>query len=167
MSLHSREDSLAGIRRREALATKVATAAVLAGGSIVLTLPAGGVIDGTMVKFRAPCAGTAVTGGISIDGVTYTVVDAMHSVFSGKDGVWDTGAEIAVLLDTGERKAYLQNASTAGLMATLDDHEARILRLEDFLFNDITGNPHSITFTNLTGLVVTRVWNKSKARLEC
>lgn len=49
----------------------------------------------------------------------------------------------------------------------LTDNAARIKMLEDFLYNDITGNPHSITFVTLDGLVVTGVWNEEQARLEC
>lgn len=47
------------------------------------------------------------------------------------------------------------------------DYATRIARLESFLYNDITANPHSMTFENLDGLVVTGVWNKTMARLEC
>lgn len=45
--------------------------------------------------------------------------------------------------------------------------ETKIAKVEDALFNDITGNPHEITFDTLDGLVVTGVWNEAKARLEC
>ena len=53
------------------------------------------------------------------------------------------------------------------ILHQLVDHAARIKMLEDFLYNDITGNPHSITFVTLDGLVVTGVWNETQARLEC
>lgn len=47
------------------------------------------------------------------------------------------------------------------------DYATRIARLESFLYNDITANPHSMTFENLDGLVVTGIWNVAKAQLEC
>lgn len=53
------------------------------------------------------------------------------------------------------------------ILHQLVDRTARIKMLEDFLYNDITGNPHSITFVTLDGLVVTGVWNEEQARLEC
>lgn len=56
----------------------------------------------------------------------------------------------------------------------ITDHEERIrelemlvARLQDALFNNITSNPHAITFTTLDGLAVTGVWNEAKARMEC
>lgn len=53
------------------------------------------------------------------------------------------------------------------ILHQLADYGARIKMLEDFLYNDITGNPHMITFTTLDGLIVTGVWNEAQARLEC
>lgn len=44
---------------------------------------------------------------------------------------------------------------------------SRLTRLEDAIFNDITGNPYLITFPDLTGIVLIKgVWNKSAKRLE-
>lgn len=56
----------------------------------------------------------------------------------------------------------------ASLLKQLADHETRIRRLEDAIYNDITGNPHSYLFDTLEGIrVVSGVWNKAKSRLEC
>lgn len=50
----------------------------------------------------------------------------------------------------------------------LADHETRIKRLEDAIYNDITGNPHSFLLDTLEGIrVVSGCWNKTKNRLEC
>lgn len=49
----------------------------------------------------------------------------------------------------------------------VNELESKIAKIEDVLFNEITGNEHSITFETLDGLIVTGVWNKAKARLEC
>lgn len=88
----------------------IATTATIADNAIVLDLPAP-VDTGSLVKFSAPCACSAVTGGLVIDGITYAVVDALGAVVTGKAGVWDTGALVAVLLDVDSGKAFLQNGS--------------------------------------------------------
>ena len=109
MSIKFREDSITGIRKREAQQTKVAESAVLTDGSIHLTLPGGHVCDSTMVKFCAPCSCEAVTGGIVIDGETYTVVGPKCNCITGVGGVWDTGAQLAVVIDKTGHRAFLQN----------------------------------------------------------
>lgn len=111
MSIKHREDSITGIRKREAQQTKVAESAVLTDGSIHLTLPGGHVCDGTMVKFCAPCSCEAVTGGIVIDGETYTVVDSLLNCITGFGGVWDVGAQISVVIDDTNKRAFLNNTS--------------------------------------------------------
>ena len=35
------------------------------------------------------------------------------------------------------------------------------------VFDDITSNPFMFTFDDLTGLIVTGVWNESLGRIEC
>jgi hypothetical protein len=48
------------------------------------------------------------------------------------------------------------------------DHEARISRLEDALYSNITGNPFVITFGSLDGITLeSGVWNVTNAMLEC
>ena len=108
MSVKHREDSITGIRLREAQKTKIATSATLTGGSIVLTLPEGGVCTGTTVKFTAPCACAAVTGGLVIDGVTYQIVDTMLDAVMGIDGAWQRDAALAVVMNCEKKFAVLQ-----------------------------------------------------------
>lgn len=86
----------------------IATSATLVDGSIELALPAP-VDTGTLVKFSAPCACESVTGGLVIDGYTYTLVNAVGAAVASIDGLWAGGAQIAVLLDVSEKKAYIQN----------------------------------------------------------
>ena len=88
----------------------IATSAEAVDGSIVLTLPRA-VDTGTLVKFSAPCACNAVTGGIVIAGVTYTIVDAAGNTVDMLGSVWESGALVAVLIDTANEKAYIQNAA--------------------------------------------------------
>ena len=111
MSIKYREDSITGIRKREAQQTKIAESSVLIDGSIHLTLPGGHVCDGTMVKFCAPCSCEVVTGGIVINGETYTVVDSMLNCVTGFGGVWDVGAQISVVIDDTNKRAFLNNTS--------------------------------------------------------
>lgn len=90
----------------------IATSATIASGSVVLALPAS-VDTGTLVKFTAPCTCSAVTDGIVIDDETYSVVDAMGQIVNGKDGVWASGAQVAVIIDKAKKRAYVQNAGKA------------------------------------------------------
>lgn len=112
MSLKHREDSITGIRLREAQKTKTAASAMLVDGSIILELMQdGGVCTGTTVKFKAPCGSSAVTGGIVIDGVTYTAVDALGNCITGKRGHWVANAKVSVIIDASAHKAYVTNAA--------------------------------------------------------
>lgn len=46
--------------------------------------------------------------------------------------------------------------------------ETRVKRLEDGLFNDITGNPFLIGFDNLDGITIVKGnWNEALQRIEC
>ena len=88
----------------------IATAAKMAGGAIVLELPR--LADtGTLVKFVAPCACSSLTGGIVIDGVTYSVVDATGQSVKGVSGVWTSGAHVAVIIDMSNNRAYFQGTT--------------------------------------------------------
>ena len=139
MSLKHREDSITGIRLREALATKTATSATLVDGSIVLELPEGGVCTGTTVKFKAPCDGVLVTGGLSIEGKQYTVVDSTHKCVTGIAGVWVSGAKIAVILDCEKNRAYIQTA--VGVASGSNDSD--LAEFHAHIANKT--NPHTVT----------------------
>lgn len=79
---------------------------------VKVTLPGGEIpVNGKQVSFVAPCGCDAVTG-LSIEGETYTVVDAMGEVVTGIGGVFCAGSVISVILDTVNKKAYLQNGVT-------------------------------------------------------
>lgn len=111
MSLKHREDSITGIRLREAQKTKTATSATLVDGSIVVELPEGGVCSCTMVKFTTPCDCSAITGGLVIDGITYTLTDALGNCITGEGGYWAANANVAVMIDKASAKAYVINAA--------------------------------------------------------
>ena len=88
----------------------IATDAWMADGSVVLELPRA-VNTGTLVKFSAPCDCTAVTGGIVINGTTYSVVDSTGHVVTGVPGAWVGGALVAVIINKEDGCAYIQGTA--------------------------------------------------------
>lgn len=78
--------------------------------NIKLNLPAAP-FTGQIVTFPAPCGCDKVTDGLSINGVIYTVVDAMGNCVTGKGGAWSSGALVSVVLDCEGKKAYLQSTT--------------------------------------------------------
>lgn len=92
----------------------IATGAELVDGSIVIA--ANGIIGtGTMLKFKAPCDCTAVTGGLVIDEKTYTIVDSVGKNVAGggygRGGMWASDALVSVLIDKANLRAFIQNAA--------------------------------------------------------
>lgn len=46
--------------------------------------------------------------------------------------------------------------------------ESRVARVEDGLFNDITGNPFLVSFDALDGVTLVKgIWNTERQRIEC
>lgn len=45
--------------------------------------------------------------------------------------------------------------------------EDGVVWLKNRLYDDITSNPFSITFSDLSGLKVVGVWNENESRIEC
>lgn len=81
----------------------------------------------------------------------------IHTSLADKEK-WNIGAETA--------------ATAAGNIQELgigiSELEGKLARLEDGVFNDITGNPYMVRFTNLEGIKLTKgIYNKSKNRIEC
>lgn len=76
---------------------------------IKVTLPPGEIpAEGKQVSFKAPCTCT-VTDAIQIDGVDYTVCDALGKCVTGIGGVWDVDSIVSVILSPEQKKAYVQN----------------------------------------------------------
>lgn len=65
-----------------------------------------------IVTFTAPCNCDEVTDGLSINGEIYTVCDAMGECVTGKGGAWCAGAQISVVLDCENKKAFIQNKAS-------------------------------------------------------
>ena len=107
----------------------IATSAKMSGGSVVLELPR--VVDtGTLVKFVAPCACISFTGGIVIDGVTYSVLDTLGKSVAGQHGVWENGAYVTVIIDNGKKLAYFQG--TTALKNILASSPVILVEGEDY-----------------------------------
>ena len=77
-------------------------------------------------------------------------------------GAWVTHEELAeaVANHDADPKAH---PYLLGLCAGMD---ARLALIELMYNTDVSGNPYTVTFENLTGLVCTGVWNAALGRLE-
>ena len=77
-------------------------------------------------------------------------------------GAWATHQELAdaIAAHDGDPNAH---PYIRGLCADLD---ARLGLMELMYTTDVNGNPFTVTFGTLDGLVVTGVWNEPQARLE-
>ena len=59
-------------------------------------------------------------------------------------------------------------ADAAAALATVASLESRVARVEDGIFNNITGNPYLVSFDSLDGIVLTKgIWNADRKRIEC
>lgn len=69
-------------------------------------------------------------------------------------------AQKLIDLHNGDMEAhpFLQNLNAA--------MDSRLSLLELMYNTDVSGNPFTVTFDSLTGLVVTGVWNTNQKRLE-
>lgn len=80
-------------------------------GKIKLTVP-GKILNGKHISFKAPCDSISTTG-LTINNVTYTMVDAVGSSVIGVSGLWAKNAMLSAILDVTNKKAYIQNAVTS------------------------------------------------------
>lgn len=85
--------------------------------NIKLNLPAAP-FSGQIVTFPAPCGCDEVTDGLSINGEIYTIVDGMGICVTGRGGAWCSGAQVSVVLDVENKKAYIQNPAQGARIAT-------------------------------------------------
>ena len=77
------------------------------------------VVDGKQVSFIVPCASEDLSS-FTINGDTYDVVDTHHNTVFGVANMWNKGSIVSVIIDTGERAAYLQNAAVPYYVAQCD-----------------------------------------------
>lgn len=70
-------------------------------------------------------------------------------------------AEAAIKADKNEKELQVVGVS-------LSEMKGQLQRLEDGVFNDITGNPFTVSFKNLEGInLIKGNYNKIKNRIEC
>lgn len=69
-----------------------------------------------------------------------------------------------VPVDKGGTGAETPNEARENLGAA---SQTDVEQIKSAIFEDITGNPHTIDFVDLEGLIVTGVWNEPMARMEC
>ena len=94
----------------------------------------------------------------AIAGLIDHTEDTDVHVQPGERDAWDKGAEAA---EQAEADAAEALSAIAGL-------ESRVSRVEDGLFNNITGNPFLVQFDSLDGVVMTKgIWNATRNRIEC
>lgn len=95
---------------------------------------------------------TAIAGLID-----HTEDGAIH-VTAAQKNAWTAGAQ------TAEQAA----ATAAEALNRTAELTSRVSRVEDGLFNNITGNPFLVSFDSLTGIVLAKgVWNAERQRIEC
>lgn len=95
---------------------------------------------------------TAISGLID-----HTEDTDIHTTAEEKAG-WSAGAE----------QAAQTAADAAEALAAIAGLESRVSRVEDGLFENITGNPYLVQFDSLEGVVMTKgIWNAERNRIEC
>lgn len=68
----------------------------------------------------------------------------------------------------GAAQAEQAAADAAAALAAATSLESRVARVEDGIFNNITGNPFLVSFDSLDGIVLTKgIWNADRKRIEC
>lgn len=85
--------------------------------SIKLNLP-GTIVPATgmQINFIAPCNCTEIDS-ITIDGAAYDVVDTLGHSLVGTGCMWAANALVSVLLDTTNKRAFLLNAGSVGILS--------------------------------------------------
>lgn len=94
----------------------------------------------------------------AISGLIEHKEDTKIHVTAEEKASWTAGAEQAAA--DANRVTEALNA-IAGI-------ESRVSRVEDGLFNNITGNPFLASFDSLDGITLVKgIWNEERKRIEC
>lgn len=88
---------------------------------------------------------------------------ALNSVQKGQ--VY-TKTESNELLDEAVNTHDTNPEAHASILVAMSAIDSRLTTLELKYGTDVTGNPFTVSFENLTGVVVTGVWNETLARVE-
>lgn len=85
-----------------------------------------------------------------------------------EDGDIHTTAAEKAAWTAGAQTAEQAAATAAEALNAATEAASRLSRVEDGLFNNITGNPFLVSFDSLTGIVLSKgVWNAERQRIEC
>ena len=113
--------------------------------------------DGEDIKFKAPCDCTAVSGlqityQTGIEGETetkqFSFADSHGNDLSGLGNLFMAGAYVKVMVDTGNGKAYLQNADTNAYLESKTKMASGILAKGSWSSNKQTINIAGVTADN-------------------
>ena len=77
-------------------------------------------------------------------------------------GAWVTWEDLAQAIAAHDADP----AAHPYLLGLIAGHDARLALLELMYNTEVSGNPFTVTFESLTGLVCTGVWNAALSRLE-
>ena len=94
----------------------------------------------------------------AISGLIEHTEDTDVHVSAALKAAWNAAAETAA-------KAAADAEQALNLAAGL---ESRVSRVEDGIYNNITGNPFLVSFDSLDGIILVKgVWNEAQHRVEC
>lgn len=91
---------------------------------------AGTAFTGKIVTFTAPCNCTEATG-LVIGEDTYDVVNALGECITGSYPAWVSGAQVSVVLDYENKKAYIQNKALGDTVKKSGDTMTGNLSIEN------------------------------------
>ena len=78
-----------------------------------------------------------------------------------------TAEEKAAWTQAAQDATEAQAKATEALN-TVSALDSRVSRVEDGLFNNITGNPFLASFDSLDGITLVKgIWNEERKRIEC
>ena len=105
--------------------------------------------------------------------VTAEQIGNLNAAISGliehteNEGIHVTPEQKAAWTESAETAAQAA-ANAAEALNTAAGLDSRISRVEDGLFNNITGNPYLVSFDALDGVTLVKgVWNTDRQRIEC
>lgn len=91
----------------------------------------------SLIKFTAPCDCASVTGGLYIDGTTYTIVDSLGNTVTGVGGAWCEDAMISVILDKENSRAFIQNSVPLASSVVVSSESAAAFGMQNASLEDV------------------------------
>lgn len=107
-----------------------------------------------------------VTAYINTD--AFATVQQVEVALTAALAAQTAAAAAQVAAEGAEAEATAADAAVTAAVNQINTNTANIQTLWDAIFNDITGNPFSVTFSDTSGVtIVAGIWNSTNARLEC